>query len=170
MHGTAFGTPNEIFPAFLRSGKSEKNNKVSFELKLRIKIKNKCRAANAQPTNHKPLTTNPRVYPFFGQHVPDSGFDRSWRRIFQYFHFFRLWGRRNNGYPCRRPSTRRVRRGGIHGFPTFLLQVFAQLAAQPGDGLFHQRLSWRVFMRFCSQMILPACEFREKRGSALKWE
>ena len=26
-------------------------------------------------------------------------------------------------------------------FPAFFLQIFAQLAAQPGDGLFHQRLS-----------------------------
>ena len=97
-------------------------------------------------TGHWPLIVSRQsltieVYPFFGQHIPDGGVGRARRCVLRYFHFS-VYGvvivadvlvgflPLERGYGTE-----------LTEFPAFFLQIFAQLAAQPGDGLFHQRLS-----------------------------
>lgn len=57
------------------------------------------------------------------------------------FPLFRLWGRRSSGDPCRRPSTRRVRRVGIHGVSYVSPPGLCSARCSAGRRLFHQRLS-----------------------------
>ena len=123
-------------------------------------------------TGHWPLIVSRQsltieVYPFFGQHIPDGGVGRARRCVLRYFHFS-VYGvvivadvlvgflPLERGYGTE-----------LTEFPAFFLQIFAQLAAQAMACIFSD-CPGRVFMRFCSQMILPVCEFREKRGSASK--
>ena len=94
-------------------------------------------------TNHKPLTTNPPCLSILLDSTFQTAVSTGRGGAFSGISTF-LWGRRNNGYPCRRPSARRIETGGIHRFLRFssgpLLSSLLSRAAVPSTTLSVARL------------------------------